>query len=489
MADSAVFSKYELEREKNIKKNEELLASLNLLQQKRNPVSMLDSSRKKFPKQSEKQQSKMEPLRMKLRSRSSNDEETAVSISDKLLQYDKNIPERRTGTNEFVEILGQNIVDAIDVDAVLKRLSDICLAETFPYIPVAPSTERFKELQKYDIPSDQGFLKVVPHRIYSVTFANTSKPLALAGDKWGYLGIWSPLEEYQNGIALTLQPHVRAISKIFSHYTLGNQIVTCSYDGTVRILNLSHALCDTILDREEMLFYDISCMDDGNCFLVASNAGKVLSTDKRDRKSTQSILLHEKKISCVDRFPDQHTFCTCSGDHSVCIWDFRKVSFDEQIRSTPIQALPHNKAVTASRVSPSGKFILTTCYDNYIRVFQSPLNNPTKGDNLLHKIPHNNNTGRWVTPFSAEWDPQSDNLFLCGSMEKPRGIDLFHMGKSLETSRLSQENLTTIIPRLAVHPTTEMIIGGSSSGRVFVFAGCKDRISILHQNPKLPTEC
>ncbi|GJD07073.1 WD repeat-containing protein 76 [Galdieria sulphuraria] len=441
MADSAVFSKYELEREKNIKKNEELLASLNLLQQKRNPVSMLDSSRKKFPKQSEKQQSKMEPLRMKLRSRSSNDEETAVSISDKLLQYDKNIPERRTGTNEFVEILGQNIVDAIDVDAVLKRLSDICLAETFPYIPVAPSTERFKELQKYDIPSDQGFLKVVPHRIYSVTFANTSKPLALAGDKWGYLGIWSPLEEYQNGIALTLQPHVRAISKIFSHYTLGNQIVTCSYD--------------------EKKF--------------ASNAGKVLSTDKRDRKSTQSILLHEKKISCVDRFPDQHTFCTCSGDHSVCIWDFRKVSFDEQIRSTPIQALPHNKAVTASRVSPSGKFILTTCYDNYIRVFQSPLNNPTKGDNLLHKIPHNNNTGRWVTPFSAEWDPQR--------------IDLFHMGKSLETSRLSQENLTTIIPRLAVHPTTEMIIGGSSSGRVFVFAGCKDRISILHQNPKLPTEC
>ncbi|GJQ14212.1 hypothetical protein GpartN1_g6003.t1 [Galdieria partita] len=488
MAHSAVISKYELEREKNIKKNEELLASLNLLQQKRNSISMLESSRKKLPRQSERQQLKAEPLRMKLRSRSSNDEEMAVSMHNEVLQDDKNTPERKTGTNSFIEILGQNNMDTIELDNILRRISNVRHTENLSHISVTSSTERFKELQKYNI-SDQGFLKVVPHRIYSVAFAYTAKPLALAGDKWGYLGIWSPLEEHQSSIVLTLQPHIRAISKIFSHPTLDNQLLTCSYDGTVRILSLSHSICDTLLDIEDLLFYDMSCLDAGNCFLVASNAGKILFTDKRDPKSTQTILLHEKKISCVDIFPDQHTFCTCSGDRSVCIWDFRKISFDNQIKSTPIQTWLHSKAVTASRVSPSGKFILTTCYDNYLRVFQSPLSTAKNEDALLYQIAHNNNTGRWITPFAAEWDPQNDNLFFCGSMEKPRGVDLFHMGKSLETSRLVQENLTSIIPRLAVHPTTGMIVGGSSSGRMFSFADCKYTSSIVDQGPpQLPTQ-
>jgi len=412
---------------------------------------------------------------MKLRSSSSSkDEESEVLLSNEVLQDDmNNLPERRTGTNTIAELLAENNADNIELDALWKRLYNSHPMETCTS-NVTSSAERFQQVQKYVIPSQQGFLKVVPHRIYSVAFAKTAKPLAFAGDKWGYLGIWAPLQEDEN--CLTLQPHIRAISKIFCHTSLNDQIITCSYDGTVRMLSLNHSKYETISDIENMLFYDISCLDNGNSFLVATNAGQLIFIDKRDIPSSKAITLHDRKISSVDAFPDQHTFCTCS--HSlVCEWDFRKLSLDIEMHSSPIQTRTHSKAVTAARVSPCGNFILTTCYDNYLRVFESSKKAPTSKDALLYKIPHNNNTGRWITPFVAEWDAQCDHLFYCASMKKPRGIDLFHMGKTLETNRLVQENLTSIIPRLAIHPTTGMIIGGSSSGRVFAFADYNPNLS------------
>ena len=37
-------------------------------------------------------------------------------------------------------------------------------------------------------------------------------------------------------------------------------------------------------------------------------------------------------------------------------------------------------------------------------------------------IPHNNFTGRWLTPFKAVWHPQREDVILVGSMEQPRRV-------------------------------------------------------------------
>ena len=40
----------------------------------------------------------------------------------------------------------------------------------------------------------------------------------------------------------------------------------------------------------------------------------------------------------------------------------------------------------------------------------------------LVRLRHNNQTGRWLTPFRARWDPSSDDHFVVGSMEHPRQV-------------------------------------------------------------------
>ncbi|CAN0495272.1 unnamed protein product, partial [Laminaria digitata] len=40
-----------------------------------------------------------------------------------------------------------------------------------------------------------------------------------------------------------------------------------------------------------------------------------------------------------------------------------------------------------------------------------------------HALPHNNQTGRWLTKFQASWDPKSRGLFAIGSMQRgPHGV-------------------------------------------------------------------
>lgn len=41
-------------------------------------------------------------------------------------------------------------------------------------------------------------------------------------------------------------------------------------------------------------------------------------------------------------------------------------------------------------------------------------------------LPHNNQTGRWLTKFQLSWDPKSRGLFAIGSMQRnPHGVSFF----------------------------------------------------------------
>lgn len=42
-----------------------------------------------------------------------------------------------------------------------------------------------------------------------------------------------------------------------------------------------------------------------------------------------------------------------------------------------------------------------------------------------YALPHNNQTGKWLTKFQASWDPKSKSLFAIGSLQKhPHGVSL-----------------------------------------------------------------
>lgn len=84
---------------------------------------------------------------------------------------------------------------------------------------------------------------------------------------------------------------------------------------------------------------------------------------------------------------------------------------------------------------------------------------------------HNMHTGRWLSRMSAVWDPKQDNCFVVGSMLRPRRVQVFHVSGKVQHSFMDEENLSTVLPVTACHPTRNAFLGGNASGRLHVFSG------------------
>ncbi|CAN0332004.1 unnamed protein product [Laminaria digitata] len=69
----------------------------------------------------------------------------------------------------------------------------------------------------------------------------------------------------------------------------------------------------------------------------------------------------------------------------------------------PLAEMPHFRSVNSAHFSPGGEWVATVL--------------------ATHALPHNNQTGRWLTKFQASWDPKSRGLFAIGSMQRgPHGV-------------------------------------------------------------------
>jgi hypothetical protein len=75
-------------------------------------------------------------------------------------------------------------------------------------------------------------------------------------------------------------------------------------------------------------------------------------------------------------------------------------------------------------------------------------------------------SGRWLTTFQAKWHPEMD-IFCCGSMNKPRCIEIFD-GQGALLREVTGESLTSVMSRTCFHPSPNrlVMVGGNSSGRV-----------------------
>jgi WD repeat-containing protein 76 len=108
---------------------------------------------------------------------------------------------------------------------------------------------------------------------------------------------------------------------------------------------------------------------------------------------------------------------------------------------------------------PHGKHtLLTTSYDDSLRTWCQ------KESEWLQErhFKHNNQTGRWISPFKAIWSHDGNSVF-CGDMK--RGLCCMNPsdGSSL---LLESEHMTAISPRLACHMALPVLASGSGSGRV-----------------------
>ena len=82
----------------------------------------------------------------------------------------------------------------------------------------------------------------------------------------------------------------------------------------------------------------------------------------------------------------------------------------------------HTKGLSSATYSPlTGSSIATVSHDNHIRLFPTAYDAPAAAPRLT--LPHNNQTGRWLTTFKAAWHPRREDALFVGSMAHPRRID------------------------------------------------------------------
>ena len=87
-----------------------------------------------------------------------------------------------------------------------------------------------------------------------------------------------------------------------------------------------------------------------------------------------------------------------SIDNTVRLWDIRRLKSGGE----SVCCFEHGKGVTSSYFSPSGAAAVSTSFDDTVRVFD------VRGRREVRRVDHNNQTGRWLTPFRACFDPKAD---------------------------------------------------------------------------------
>lgn len=160
-------------------------------------------------------------------------------------------------------------------------------------------------------------------------------------------------------------------------------------------------------------------------------------------------------------------FLSCTSSGSCGIFDMRKN--EENKLMTPIfDLIGHAKSISSAKFSPlTGKSVVTVCHDDKVRLYKSWSQSKTE-ISPYKSIPHNNYTGRWLTTFKADWHPRRDDLFFMGSMNQPRRIEAFS-DQGVAYPTLMGDALGSICSIVKCHPTMDVIAGGNSSGRVYVF--------------------
>jgi len=481
---SRELSEYERMRQENIRRNNEFFAGLNLSEAKLElNLAMSSSGTTKVkerglsrPKKSS-QIGPLLPTRQSLRLR--NKDPDGIALPDQPLEMSQAVDEhpRKLGPlemkpcNNVEETHQQEFVDELTVLANNLHKSKEKEEDTVKDMNV----ESYKKCLGCLKIKEGRIAKLVPHRIFSMAFHPAKyKPLVVAGDKWGNLGIWNVDSSKGDDGVYLYEPHSRPINCMSFDPDNCGKLYTSSYDGTLRCCDFKSATFQEVYSFDEddysRFMYFAFGSPSSSTILAALDTGYVLVVDTRTKRNAiaeQSYCLHDKVIKCIDVHPlNRNIFLTSSNDGSVAFWDIRNV----KNMKSKLSSLHRTRSATSAYFSPlTGSQVLVTSMDDFVTI------NDVDSAGVVSAsarccFRHDNHVGRWLTSFRSTWDPKFDKYAVVGSMKKPRQIDIFSSEqKSTALMHLTHENLNSINSLNVFHPSVNMLAGGNSSGKVYLW--------------------
>ncbi|KAM6980561.1 WD repeat-containing protein 76 [Aplochiton taeniatus] len=371
----------------------------------------------------------------------------------------------------------------------------LCTEDSVKVKKVDMSLKEYQTTLKSMHMPNNGVVKVVRDRIFSAAFHPCGSNLLMAaGDKYGRVGLWklvsldSPFKlisvaykhtddstsgfDTQGGECgddgvLLFEPHTRPVGCMaFSRSSPAN-LLTSSYDGSLRSMDVEKAAFDDVYSIEDGIKNFDFLSHDCSTLMVGDWYGDVAIVDRRTPGNTYESLytLDYKAVRCVNVHPVQKHYFVVAETKVVSIYDTR---FLKRTSSQAVSQLHgHTLSINSAYFSPvTGNRVLTCCYDNNIRIYDTAAMTTTAP--LLTSIRHNMQTGRWLSKLTAVWDPKQEDCFLVGSMGKPRCAQVFHESGQLQHT-FRDMDLSTVVSVTAFHPSRNAMLGGNSSGRLHIF--------------------
>ncbi|XP_041030620.1 WD repeat-containing protein 76 [Carcharodon carcharias] len=467
---SEELSVYEKKRLKNIQENAQFFASLNMLETanklreigKRQPIKRRIAPRREKLKSSGEQPTVRRSMRLlRLEPTGTPLPEIPIETQMKVEEIDERIPGP-------LKMVGNDEEDSKVTENLINTWLEISQGEMHIEKKQSVELKKYKSsLNRMTI--QEGFVaKVTTKRVCSLALhPSQHRFLVAAGSTSGHVGLWD-LSSQADGI-LEFKPHCGPVNCL--HFSPSNsaELLSLSNDGSIRCGNVATAVFDQVYTSDT---WNTSSFDflaeDGSTLIVSHWDGDVAIVDRRTPSISGELdaYLGIKHLRTVSVHPVHRQYFVTAAARCVTIYDVRnlKTSHKEAVAHTD----GHRKNVNSAYFSPvTGNRVVTIGLDDRIRIFDTSA--------IIPKIPvvasiiHNNFTGRWLTKFRAVWDPKREDVFVVGSMTRPRQIEAFHnTGYKVHEFR-DAEWLGSVCSINVMHPTKNVLVGGNSSGRLHVF--------------------
>jgi WD40 repeat protein len=343
-------------------------------------------------------------------------------------------------------------------------------------------------------------IKITPERIYSLGFHPTEdKALVFAGDKLGSLGLFdasqtSPEQIKQEAddadedgdvdgdlepAITTFKIHTRTISAFQFAPHDQNALYSASYDSSIRKLDLGAGSAIEVYapeDRsadEPISGVEISRADPHTLHFATLNGAFGIKDMRTPAHQVETLMqLSEKKIGGFSLHPAQpHLVATASLDRTLRLFDLRTISGKKDERM-PVLLGEHTSKLSVSHAAfnAAGQ-VATASYDDTVKIYDfSTLSTSSKDSEVNMEpatiIPHNNQTGRWVTILRAQWQlqpPDGIQRFVIGNMN--RFVDVY-TSKGQQLAQLGGEGITAVPAVARCHDSRDWIAAGTASGKL-----------------------
>ncbi|KAF6765248.1 WD40-repeat-containing domain protein [Ephemerocybe angulata] len=353
--------------------------------------------------------------------------------------------------------------------------------------------------------------KVTMNRIYCAAYhPEVTKDLIFFGDRYGQLGIWdarAPADDdeeveegadREGGKYWRMQLHWPANAK--------SSISSIKMDPID-----AHNSREVFSTDSNNLVNCIDISPDGHEMWISDSQGWATQLDPREAKHrARSYALSDNKIGSISINPTRpHFIATASNSRFVKVWDVRKLSAmvaemgddaaatSDEERPSTIDFLGetvneymqseagkgglrgeflHGKSATAAYWDPRGRQIVSTSYDDTLRLWN--LDGPSLDSKTAFKkfqpfsrISHNCQTGKWVSLLKATWTKNPDvyPYFTIANMN--HALDIYSCKGDLVQQLADPRRITAVQAVTCSHPSiVERVATGNGSGRCVLWA-------------------